>query len=102
MCRSRPLSPSTSPSASARPCGPARGCTAVPLRHKLEHSFNLRGGDVLTWLFLGIAVLTEVAATVALKLSDGFTRVVPAGVVVLGYGASFVLMSKILQRGMHL
>jgi small multidrug resistance pump len=57
---------------------------------------------VLTWLLLGIAILTEVAATVALKLSDGFTRVAPACVVILGYGASFVLMSKILQRGMNL
>jgi small multidrug resistance pump len=57
---------------------------------------------VLTWLLLGIAIVTEVAATVALKLSDGFTKIAPVSVVVLGYGASFVLMSKILQRGMHL
>ena len=52
-----------------------------------------------TWSILIAAILVEVAATVALKLSDGFSRVVPSAIVVIGYGISFVLLSKVLARG---
>lgn len=52
------------------------------------------------WLLLGIAILSEVSATVSLKLSDGFSRVGPAVVVVAGYLASFVLLGMVLKRGM--
>jgi small multidrug resistance pump len=33
------------------------------------------------WLFLAGAILTEVAATMALELSEGFTRLAPSIVV---------------------
>jgi small multidrug resistance pump len=52
------------------------------------------------WLLLGLAILSEVSATVSLKLSDGFTKLVPAVVVVVGYLASFVLLGMVLKRGM--
>jgi small multidrug resistance pump len=52
------------------------------------------------WLFLAGAILTEVAATTALKLSEGFTRLVPSIVVVIGYVSAFVLISQALVRGM--
>ena len=39
------------------------------------------------------AILSEVIATTALKLSDGFTKIVPSVIVVIGYGASFYLLS---------
>lgn len=48
-------------------------------------------------LILFIAILSEVIATTALKLSDGFTRLVPSIIVVLGYGASFYLLSISLK-----
>jgi small multidrug resistance pump len=57
---------------------------------------------MLSWVLLGLAILCEVAATVSLKLADGFTRLAPATIVVVGYASSFYLLSKILQRGMHL
>jgi small multidrug resistance pump len=80
-----------------------KGCTVASKVYKLEHLFNFIGEvAVVSWILLGMAVLTEVAATVSLKLSDGFTKLVPATVVVIGYAASFVLLSKILQRGMHI
>lgn len=47
-------------------------------------------------LFLAIAV--EVIATTALKASDGFTRLGPGAVVVVGYSISFYLMTIILRR----
>ncbi len=57
---------------------------------------------MLSWALLAAAILTEVAATVALKASDGFTRLVPSGVVVVGYLVSFFLLAKILTLGMSL
>ncbi len=50
------------------------------------------------WLLLALAILTEVVGTVALKESDGFTRIVPAIVVVLGYGLSFVFLALTLRE----
>ena len=47
------------------------------------------------------AIATEVAATTALKLSDGLTRVVPSVVVAVGYVASFVLLAQALKLQMQ-
>jgi small multidrug resistance pump len=52
------------------------------------------------WLFLVGAILLEVAATTALKLSAGFSRLVPSIVVVVCYVAAFGLLSQALTRGM--
>ncbi len=46
-----------------------------------------------TPIILFFAILSEVIATTALKLSDGFTKIVPSVIVVIGYGASFYLLS---------
>ena len=54
----------------------------------------------MAWLFLAGAILSEVVATSALKLSAGFTRLVPSVVVVIGYVAAFALLSQALTRGM--
>jgi small multidrug resistance pump len=40
----------------------------------------------------------EVAATVSLRYSDGFAKLLPATVVVVGYAISFWLLSKILKE----
>jgi small multidrug resistance pump len=49
------------------------------------------------WLVLSLAILSEVMATTALKASDGFTRLVPSVIVMLGYGTSFYLLSIALK-----
>lgn len=49
-------------------------------------------------LLLAIAIVAEVIATTALKASEGFTKVGPAAIVVLGYAATFYLLSLILDR----
>ncbi|MDO3649272.1 DMT family transporter [Nocardia mangyaensis] len=54
----------------------------------------------MTLLFLALAIATEVTATVSLKLSEGFTKLVPSIVVVLGYGAAFFFLSQALKRGL--
>ncbi len=50
------------------------------------------------YLLLAIAIVAEVAATVSLKLADGFSRPLPLVVVVLGYGIALLLLSLVLQR----
>lgn len=49
------------------------------------------------WLFLLVAIVTEVIATSALKASEGFHKFWPSVIVVLGYGASFYFLSLILR-----
>ena len=48
------------------------------------------------WL-LALAIVAEVAATVSLKLADGFTKPWPLLVVGLGYAIAFFLLSNVLQ-----
>ena len=48
-------------------------------------------------LWLATAIGTEIVATTALKLSDGFSRLGWAAVVVVGYGISFYALSVALR-----
>jgi small multidrug resistance pump len=48
-------------------------------------------------VWLALAIGSEVIATVSLKLSDGFTRPLPAAVVVAGYALSFYALSITLR-----
>jgi len=50
-----------------------------------------------SWLFLGIAIVAEVAATSSLKASEGFTRLIPSAIVVIGYGVAFYFLSLALK-----
>ena len=52
----------------------------------------------MPWLLLLAAIVAEVVATSLLKSTAGFTRLGPSVVVVLGYGAAFVLLSRCLTR----
>ena len=47
---------------------------------------------------LGAAIVFELIATSALKASDGFTKVIPAIITVIGYAASFYLLSLTLRK----
>ena len=49
------------------------------------------------WLLLSVAIAAEIAGTLALRASDGFTRLVPAAVVVVGYAISFTLLAQVLK-----
>ena len=49
------------------------------------------------WLQLLLAIVAEVVATSALKASDGFTRLWPAVIVVVGYSVSFYCLSLVLK-----
>jgi small multidrug resistance pump len=51
----------------------------------------------MAYTFLLIAIVAEVIATTFLKLSDGFTKLAPAMVTVVGYGISFYFLSLTLR-----
>ncbi|NYH53049.1 MULTISPECIES: DMT family transporter [Nocardiopsis] len=56
----------------------------------------------MSWLWLVGAIISEVIGTTSLKLSEGFTRLVPTVFVVLGYVGAFLMLSQSLTRGMDL
>ena len=49
------------------------------------------------WICLAIAILSETVATTAMKASAGFTRPLPALVVMAGYGVAFYFLSLTLR-----
>lgn len=49
------------------------------------------------WIFLGLAIACEIVATSALKAADGFSRLTPSLLVVVGYSASFYMLSLSLR-----
>ena len=50
------------------------------------------------WLYLMLAILSEVSGTTSLKFSEGFTRPLPSVLVVVCYGLSFFMLSLTLKR----
>lgn len=51
----------------------------------------------MAYAYLALAILAEVIATSALKSSDGFSKLIPSTVVVLGYGIAFYFLSLVLK-----
>lgn len=51
----------------------------------------------MPYLLLALAIACEVMATSALKMSNGFTRLVPTLVVLCGYGISFFALSQVVK-----
>lgn len=49
------------------------------------------------WLYLTVAIIAEVLATSALKASEGFTRLLPTLIVVIGYAIAFYFLSLTLK-----
>lgn len=49
------------------------------------------------WIYLFLAIAFETVATTALKSSEGFTKLWPSLLVVVGYGAAFYLLALTLR-----
>lgn len=49
------------------------------------------------YILLFFAIICEVVATSSLKLSNGFSQLVPSIITVIGYAASFYLLSLTLK-----
>lgn len=54
----------------------------------------------MPWLLLVGAILAEVTATISLRFSEGFTRLVPSVITAIGYGTAFLLLAQTLKQGM--
>ncbi|MFL9930748.1 multidrug efflux SMR transporter [Paraburkholderia sp. RL18-103-BIB-C] len=52
---------------------------------------------VPSYALLAISIVAEVIATSAMRASDGFSRLLPSAVVVLGYGVAFYCLSLTLR-----
>lgn len=51
----------------------------------------------LNWIYLTIAIISEVIATSFLKSSEGFTRLWPSVAVIVGYSLAFFFLSLTLR-----
>lgn len=51
----------------------------------------------MEWIVLGAAILFEVSGTICLKLSDGFTRLIPSLAILPFYGLSLTLLTFVLK-----
>ncbi len=51
----------------------------------------------MSYLYLAVAILAEVAATSALNATEGFTRLLPSLLVVLGYGVAFYCLAMTVK-----
>jgi small multidrug resistance pump len=56
---------------------------------------------MLAYLFLFIAIFAEVMATSLLKSTEGFSRLWPTVICLLGYTVSFALLALSIARGMQ-
>ena len=50
------------------------------------------------WIFLILAILFEVAGTTSMKLSEGFSRLIPSILLFVLYAASFVAVTFALEK----
>ena len=51
----------------------------------------------MQWVFLVVAIVSEVIGTSALKASEGFSRLWPSTIVVVGYASAFYFLSLTLK-----
>ncbi|SAI33692.1 mebrane transport protein [Bordetella ansorpii] len=51
----------------------------------------------MNWLYLALAIGAEIIATSALKGAEGFTRLWPSVITVVGYGVAFYFLSMTLR-----
>ena len=52
----------------------------------------------MKWVYLLLAIVSEVVATSALKSSESFSRLWPSVLTVVGYGVAFYLLSRTLRE----
>ena len=52
----------------------------------------------MKWIYLLLAIITEVIATSALKESEGFSKTLPSVIVIIGYSLTFYFMSLTLKE----
>ena len=56
------------------------------------------GQDMQSWLYLTGAILLEVAGTSCMKLSEGFTKLIPSVLIFVFYSLSFAGLTIALKK----
>ena len=56
------------------------------------------GSNLVSWLLIGVSVVSEVAGTIALKHSEGFSRLLPAALAGSCYVFAVWLMSIAMKQ----
>lgn len=51
----------------------------------------------MSWIYLALAIVLEVAGTTCMKFSDGFTNTLPSVLLFIFYGLSFVALTLALK-----
>ncbi|MEH2284265.1 MAG: multidrug efflux SMR transporter [Nostoc sp.] len=51
-----------------------------------------------SWIYLILAILFEVSGTTCMKLSEGFTKIVPSVLIFVFYGLCFTFLTFALKR----
>ena len=73
----------------------------IDLDLKSVHSyFQIAGSTALAmnkWIYLTLAIFSEVLATASLKSTEGFTKLWPSVLVLVGYSAAFYFLSMTLN-----
>lgn len=62
--------------------------------------FQIAGLSALAmnkWIYLSLAIFSEVLATASLKSTEGFTKIWPSVLVLVGYSAAFYFLSMTLD-----
>lgn len=52
----------------------------------------------MSWVYLALAILTEVAGTSSMKFSEGFAKILPSVLIFVFYAVSFVFMTLALKK----
>jgi small multidrug resistance pump len=52
----------------------------------------------MAYLYLAVAIIAEIIATSALKVSEEFTKLVPSAIVIIGYGVAFYCLTLVLRN----
>ena len=52
----------------------------------------------MSWIYLILAIITEVIGTGAMKLSHGFTKIVPSILMLAFYGLSFAFLTLAVKK----
>jgi len=58
---------------------------------------QIKKEENISYLYLAIAIISEVIATNALKVSEEFTKLAPSIIVVIGYVSAFYFLSLVLK-----
>ena len=73
------------------------GCERKPTTVGLRSNSHSEDEEMV-WIYLVLAILLEVSGTTCMKLSEGFTRMLPSVLLFVFYTLSFVMLTLALRK----